>query len=124
MENQHRHITGYRELSAEDIALMNEVKQLGAAFAELQTRIGDRINAQFDATKVYISVEEEEARDREANGGKLSDVPTGMVRTVDAENEWNRMLAAEPHRWRSIAVTGMQQALMALTRAVAQPGSF
>lgn len=124
MENQHRHIVGYRELSAEDIALMNEVKQLGAAFAELQTRVGDRINQQFDATKVYISVEEEEARDREANGGKLSDVPTGMVRTVDAENEWNRMLAAEPHRWRSIAVTGMQQALMALTRAVAQPGSF
>lgn len=29
MENQHRKITGYRELNAEEIALMNEVKELG-----------------------------------------------------------------------------------------------
>lgn len=26
MDNQHRHIKGYRDLSAEEIALMNEVK--------------------------------------------------------------------------------------------------
>lgn len=27
MENQHRHIKGYRDLSPEEIALMNEIKQ-------------------------------------------------------------------------------------------------
>jgi len=39
MENQHRKITGYRELSAEEIALMNEVKALGAKVGELHARI-------------------------------------------------------------------------------------
>ena len=29
MENQHRHIKGYRELSADEIALMNRIKQKG-----------------------------------------------------------------------------------------------
>ena len=29
MDNQHRQIKGYRELSAEEIALMNEIKALG-----------------------------------------------------------------------------------------------
>ena len=30
MENQHRQITGYRELSAEEIGMMNEIKAAGA----------------------------------------------------------------------------------------------
>ena len=29
MENQHRHIKGYRELNADEIALMNRIKQKG-----------------------------------------------------------------------------------------------
>jgi hypothetical protein len=29
MDNQHRQIKGYRELNAEEIALMNQVKSLG-----------------------------------------------------------------------------------------------
>lgn len=41
MENQHRHIAGYRELSADEIALMNECKalaeQCGAMIAKLRT---------------------------------------------------------------------------------------
>lgn len=35
MDNQHREIKGYRELNAEEIALMNEVKQQGVALGEL-----------------------------------------------------------------------------------------
>lgn len=35
MENQHRHIKGYRELTPEDIKLMNEVKEKGAELGEL-----------------------------------------------------------------------------------------
>ena len=30
MENQHKHIKGYRDLTAEEIALMNEIKDQGA----------------------------------------------------------------------------------------------
>lgn len=35
MENQHRAIKGYRELSEQDIALMNEVKETGEELGNL-----------------------------------------------------------------------------------------
>lgn len=35
MENQHREIKGYRELNADEIALMNEIKTKGAEMGEL-----------------------------------------------------------------------------------------
>lgn len=39
MENQHRKITGYRELSQEEIDLMNEVKQHGAQLGGLIAKL-------------------------------------------------------------------------------------
>lgn len=40
MQDQHKHIKGYRDLSAEEIALMNEIKakgeELGALVAKLR----------------------------------------------------------------------------------------
>lgn len=39
MENQHRQIKGYRELSAEEIALMNEIKAKGAELGDLVARL-------------------------------------------------------------------------------------
>lgn len=38
MENQHRKIKGYRELNAEEIALMNEIKAKGEELRELVAR--------------------------------------------------------------------------------------
>ena len=35
MENQHRKITGYRELTEEEIGLMNEIKAKGAELGAL-----------------------------------------------------------------------------------------
>ena len=35
MENQHRKIKGYRELTQEEIDLMYEIKQMGAGLGEL-----------------------------------------------------------------------------------------
>lgn len=35
MENQHRHIQGYRELSEEEIAGMNRIKEMSAGVGEL-----------------------------------------------------------------------------------------
>lgn len=35
MDNQHRQIKGYRELSADEIALMNLIKSKGAELGEL-----------------------------------------------------------------------------------------
>ena len=39
MDNQHRRISGYRELSAEEIDTMNRVKILAAQVGELQAEI-------------------------------------------------------------------------------------
>jgi len=42
MDNQHRQIKGYRELSAEEIALMNEIKTKGAELGELVQKYATR----------------------------------------------------------------------------------
>ena len=39
MENQHRQIKGYRELSQEEINLMNEIKIKGAELGELVAKL-------------------------------------------------------------------------------------
>lgn len=41
MENQHRKIKGYRELSETEIALMNEIKVRGAELESLIQRLRD-----------------------------------------------------------------------------------
>ena len=38
MENQHKHIKGYRDLTAEEIAAMNNIKEIGAM-------VGDMVDA-------------------------------------------------------------------------------
>lgn len=74
MENQHRQITGYRELTEDEIALMNEIKATGVLLENLVDKL------------------------KHTNG-------------------------LDP-RWIAIGATQLQQGLMALTRAVAQPTSF
>lgn len=39
MENQHQHIKGYRDLTQEEIDLMNEVKTVGEAVGALVDKI-------------------------------------------------------------------------------------
>lgn len=45
MENQHRKITGYRELSQEEISLMNLVKTLGERAGEIVQLLRDTSSA-------------------------------------------------------------------------------
>lgn len=52
MENQHRHIKGYRELSPEEIALMNEIKDKGS---ELEALI-DKLNYHESTDKRWVSI--------------------------------------------------------------------
>lgn len=74
MDNQHRKITGYRELNQEEIDAINLVKDHG-----------ERLDALFTAL----------------------DGITGIDK-----------------RWLAIGKTHAQQALMAATRAIAQPTTF
>jgi hypothetical protein len=97
MENQHRKIAGYRELSEAEVALMNQIKAKGLELDALLVEIRGHIQSQY-----------EEARNPNAN----------------ADTERDRLDHAEPHRWLAVARTDFQTGLMALVRAVAQPGNF
>lgn len=46
MENQHRRITGYRELSEADIALMNDIKAFGESLEVLIGRVSESVQRQ------------------------------------------------------------------------------
>ena len=75
MDNQHKKITGYRDLSQQEINLMNEIKAQGEVLRLLHSRL-------YEATPL-----------------------------VDA-------------RWLDIGKAHLQQGIMALVRAVAQPTTF
>ena len=103
MENQHRKIAGYRELSQEEIDLMNRIKAAGAELLKLQDELADRID---------------EAQMQKEFEASASMSVTGQA---DAEVELARFKAAEPWRWAAIGKTDIQTGIMALVRAVAQP---
>ena len=93
MENQHRKIVGYRELTQEDIDLMNQIKAAGRELLQLQETVVKR-NRDY-ADNLYFA--------------------PGSIPELD------RLEAAEPARWAAIARTDIQTGVMALVRAVAQP---
>ena len=95
MENQHRKITGYRDLDQAEIDLMNEVRQLGIA---------------QEAT--LKKVEEHIFNQRSENAG------------IYQETVKQRMDNATPERFLALAKTEFQTGLMYATRAVAQPEFF
>lgn len=96
MDNQHRKIAGYRELSQADIDMMNTIKGMGPQMEELLAQVASHVQEQRKA-----------AHDAGDQG---------------VEN--SRMDRAQPERWAAIARTHLQEGLMALTRAVAQPTFF
>lgn len=91
MDNQHRRISGYRELSQAEIDLMNKIISSGVQLQSLVSFIDAYLAAQ---------------------------------RAAPVQDEQERIDAAQPARWAAIAKTHFQEGLMALTRAVAQPGFF
>ena len=103
MENQHRKIAGYRELSQEEIDLMNRIKAKGAELLELQAELADLLKLQ-EVAKINA----------------MDQASTSEVE-AEAKAEFNRFHAAEPFRWSAIGKTDIQTGIMALVRAVAQP---
>lgn len=103
MENQHRKIAGDRELSQEEIDLMNRIKAKGAELLALQAELVDMLKLQ-EVSKMNA----------------MDQAPTSDA-SADAKAEFNRFHAAEPFRWAAIGKTDIQTGIMALVRAVAQP---
>jgi hypothetical protein len=108
MENQHRKITGYRELNQDEINLMNEIKALGPV-----------IEPVLEKVRLYLinQVDEATRRSQPAYDGP-EDKKQKAYDLLDRHGE------ATPQRFVAIAKTDFQTALMALTRAVAQPTFF
>lgn len=109
MENQHRKISGYRELTQEEIDLMNEVKALGPQIEEVIIKVKQHLKEQHAV----------------ALGGSKDFVlgANEAVAPMDPET-LKRLDDATPARWANMAATEFQVALMKLTRAVAQPTFF
>lgn len=104
MENQHRKITGYRELSQDEIALINAIKHQGAEMLRLQ----QQMHSYLAGKRALMHAESEDP-----------DLPPEYRQAV--VEELARFNAAEPLRWAAIGKTDIQTAVMALVRAVAQP---
>lgn len=101
MDNQHRQIKGYRELSQEEIDLMNRVKAFGPELHKLVEDINTHISAQ------YVKSFE------------------GLVPTPEGGTpEEDRLENANPCAWMEEGRVALQKGLMFLTRAIAQPGFF
>lgn len=97
MENQHRRISGYRELSQAEIDLMNKIEALGPQIESIIVEAQKHILAQRQA---------------------LSD-PHPFN-----QEEFQRLEDATPERFAALAKTDLQTGLMYLTRSIAQPTFF
>lgn len=105
MDNQHKHIKGYRDLSPEDIALMNEAKELQAQIMQFHAKLSIKLGMDQSSKIANAKID--------ADGSGMTD--------VFAVKELERFVAAEPLRWLAIAKTDIQTGFMALVRAIAQP---
>lgn len=107
MENQHQKIKGYRELTQDEIDLMNEVKALGAKMETLLEKVQDHIRQQRDLTWAGV------------------DRSNGLVKHYPSDpDEHRRLELATPERFAAMSKTEFQTGLMYLTRAIAQPTTF
>jgi hypothetical protein len=103
MDNQHKRIKGYRDLSQAEIDLMNRIKETGAKLLELQREVASALKARGE-NLIEAARQVDDPQD-----------PDGHMAALD------QFTSAEPHRWAAIAKTDIQTGLMALIRAVAQP---
>jgi len=105
MDNQHKMIKGYRDLTQPEIDLMNRIKEHAEVTKTLCLDVVAHITAQFKATQPAEPL-------------------AGDTPTPEQSAEITRLLDANPDRWAALARTDLQRGFMALTRAVAQPTSF
>ena len=99
MDNQHRKISGYRELNQEEIDFMNRIKAFGPELEKLCDDLSEYHENQLDRAE-KIAVQD-----------RISDY-------------YDALMVSSPHYWRHEGMRQLQQGLMFLTRSVAQPTFF
>lgn len=95
MENQHRKISGYRDLIQGEIDLINAIKAKGEELRELIDQVQTHVDDQ------YIH-----------------------ARTTGDVTEMERLQDADPARWHVDAKHSLQCGIMYAVRAIAQPTTF
>lgn len=114
MENQHRKIAGYRDLSQAEVDLMNRIKAKGAELLALQAELAGRLSTDLEVKRSDAV--------RSVAGKAFNGTPyTEHTGATDECIEFRRFAAAEPLRWAAIGKTDIQTGIMAMVRAVAQP---
>ena len=104
MDNQHRHIKGYRELSQDEIDLMNQIKAKGEELRELVQKIE------------AISIPPLQAIEAEPNG-ESKELVIGLPLSIATEGD-------HPAHWLRWADSSFRAGIMYAVRAVAQPTSY
>lgn len=94
-------IQGYRTLSADEVALINQVKSTGALVGELMDLLEQRLIRPLPEI------------DPDGDGTAMAEALYSMT---DDE--------VEAHRWLDLARDHLQQGLMCATRAIARPEGF
>jgi hypothetical protein len=112
MDNQHKQIKGYRDLSQAEIDLMNRIK----AHAELTRQLVEDVIAIVAPAPVLI------ASMQDINEGTFDASPMHLVQGETLLCAGGHL--AGPSRWVDLADDHLQQGFMALTRAVAQPTTY
>jgi len=105
MDNQHRHIKGYRELTAEEIEHINEAKAIAQATGAFIEKI-----EQAHGLCALL-----------AKGGAGVEIPAPLA--VLVKNMQSGRFVCDM-RWLAIAKTELQKAHMALIRSIARPTTF
>lgn len=113
MDNQHQKIKGYRDLTQEEIDLMNRVKEKGDELGALCKELSENIHAAY--REKYQAAMDSTTKD--AYGAPIHT-------DTDECDELARFNNADPKRWVSIGKTELQKGIMSLIRAIAQPTTF
>lgn len=107
MDNQHKKITGYRDLNQAEIDLMNEVKAKGEELRALVKKIRETVNPPIAISAVDV----QESGMIEAEAQIIS------LPHIEHEGDF-------PEFWLRWADNSFRAALMYATRAIAQPTSY
>jgi hypothetical protein len=104
MENQHKQITGYRDLSQQEIDLMNEIKAKGEELRQLIAKIAAVAVPPLPLIK-------------SAEPGEAPVLVEGKLMSVETE-------ADDPSYWLRYADGAFRTGIMYAVRAVAKPTSY
>lgn len=122
MDNQHKLIKGYRDLSQAEIDLMNEIKEQAVVLSTLISKVERHLFATCKYEQVETTIEER-APLLVGVGDEQISVRQGSW-SIGPSDDTRRWQTAEPFDWVKRAKNDLQDGFMKLVRSVAQPTTF